>query len=103
MITKQLSPLVQQLDLEPHPEGGWYRELWKASFEIPQAVLGDRYSGNRAAATSIYFVLHPDEVSDWKFCLVEKCVIRLDRPFSLVFLAFLFLTHHFLCNNTIFF
>lgn len=72
MITKQLSPLVQQLDLKPHPEGGWYRELWKASFEIPQSVLGERYSGNRAAATSIYFVLHPEEVSDWHVVLSDE-------------------------------
>ena len=36
MITKQISPLVKTLDLAPHPEGGWYKELWKASFEIPE-------------------------------------------------------------------
>ncbi|SFS68084.1 cupin domain-containing protein [Paenibacillus sp. BC26] len=72
MLTKELSPLVQALDLKPHPEGGWYKELWKASFEIPQAILGERYSGARFAATSIYFVLHPEETSDWHTVLSDE-------------------------------
>lgn len=62
---KQLSPIVEALGLKPHVEGGWYKELWKASFEIPQEVLGAPYSGPRFAASSIYFLLHPDEFSDW--------------------------------------
>lgn len=62
---KQLSPLVQTLELKQHVEGGWYREIWKAGFEIPQEVLGAPYSGPRFAASSIYFLLHPDEFSDW--------------------------------------
>ncbi|MFC4775919.1 cupin domain-containing protein [Paenibacillus sp. GCM10023252] len=63
-VVKQ-SPLVEALGLKPHIEGGWYREIWKASFEIPQEVLGAPYSGNRYAASSIYFLLHPEEFSDW--------------------------------------
>ncbi|MFC5650219.1 cupin domain-containing protein [Paenibacillus solisilvae] len=71
-MTKQLSPLVKALDLAPHPEGGWYKELWKASFEIPKDVLGGRYSGSRYAATSIYFLLHPEEVSEWHTVLSDE-------------------------------
>lgn len=62
---QKLSPLVEQLGLQPHVEGGWYKELWKANFTIPQQVLGEPYSGARPAASSIYFLLHPDEFSDW--------------------------------------
>lgn len=72
MITKQISPLVRTLDLSPHPEGGWYKELWKASFEIPKDVLGGQYSGSRYAATSIYFLLHPDEISKWHTVLSDE-------------------------------
>ncbi|MBD0378950.1 cupin domain-containing protein [Paenibacillus sedimenti] len=71
-MTKQLSPLVQALDLKPHREGGWYKELWKASFEIPKDVLNDAYSGSRYAATSIYFLLHPDEYSEWHTVLSDE-------------------------------
>lgn len=62
---KEISPLVAALELKPHVEGGWYKEIWKANFEIPQAVLGEPYSGPRFAASSIYFLLHPEEFSDW--------------------------------------
>ncbi len=72
MITKQISPLVKTLDLAPHPEGGWYKELWKASFKIPKEVLGGKYSGSRYAATSIYFLLHPDECSAWHTVLSDE-------------------------------
>ncbi|NEW05020.1 cupin domain-containing protein [Paenibacillus sp. SYP-B3998] len=71
-MTKQLSPLVEALQLKQHREGGWYKELWKASFEIPKEVLNEAYSGSRYAATSIYFLLHPDESSDWHTVLSDE-------------------------------
>ncbi|CAM3002299.1 cupin domain-containing protein [Paenibacillus sediminis] len=69
---REISPLVKALDLKPHVEGGWYKEIWKASFEIPQEVLGKPYSGPRFAASSIYFLLHPDEFSDWHTVLSDE-------------------------------
>ena len=59
------SPLVALLGLEPHVEGGYYRELWRSNVLIPRAQLGEHYSGARASASSIYFLLHPGEVSAW--------------------------------------
>lgn len=59
------SPLVDALGMQPHPEGGWYAETWKASFHIPKEVLGTPYTGSRPAATAVYFLLHPGEVSKW--------------------------------------
>jgi predicted cupin superfamily sugar epimerase len=67
-----LSPLVGLLDLQPHVEGGWFREMWKSSFEIPKDVLGPRYSGARASASSVYFLLHPGEVSQWHKVLSDE-------------------------------
>ncbi|MFC4810284.1 cupin domain-containing protein [Paenibacillus sp. GCM10023250] len=72
VTTKPLSPWVKALDLTPHPEGGWYKELWKAGFTIPREVLGEPYSSDRAAASSIYFVLHPDEMSEWHTVLSDE-------------------------------
>lgn len=60
-----LSPLVEALGLEPHVEGGYYRELWRSELVVPPDVLGERYSGARSSASSIYFLLHPGEVSAW--------------------------------------
>lgn len=64
-MTKAISPLVMALGMEPHPEGGWYKEMWKANFQIPKPVLPDIYSGPRFAASSTYFLLHPGEFSEW--------------------------------------
>jgi uncharacterized protein len=54
-------PLAEQLDLEPHPEGGWFRETWRS----PLSFVPDGYPGPRSAATAIYFLLHPGEESRW--------------------------------------
>jgi predicted cupin superfamily sugar epimerase len=55
------SPLVERLGLVPHPEGGWYRQTWRASVSF----VPDGYDGERSAATAIYFLLHPGERSRW--------------------------------------
>ena len=53
--------LVALLGRAPHPEGGWYRETWRA----PATFVPDGYDGPRAAATGIYFLLRPGERSRW--------------------------------------
>ncbi|WP_375263566.1 cupin domain-containing protein [Palleronia sp.] len=45
--------MIALLDLSPHPEGGRYRQTWKAA--------GD----GRAAGTCIYFLLRAGERSHW--------------------------------------
>lgn len=52
-------PIAHALDLLPHPEGGWYRETWKA----PAKFTPDGYPGERFSATGIYFLLQPGEES----------------------------------------
>lgn len=53
--------LAHLLDLQPHPEGGWFRETWAS--EVRFTPPG--YPGKRAAATAIYFLLAPGEESRW--------------------------------------
>ncbi|MGI9412779.1 MAG: cupin domain-containing protein [Hyphomicrobiales bacterium] len=47
--------VIALLDLKPHPEGGHYRETWRA--QAP--------GGERAAGTAIYFLLATGERSHW--------------------------------------
>ena len=54
-------PLADQLDLAPHPEGGWFRQTWRSTVTFEP----DGYDGPRSVATAIYFVLHPGEESRW--------------------------------------
>ena len=53
--------LVEQLRLRQHPEGGWFRETWRAA----PTWQPDGYPGPRSAATGIYFLLTPGEESAW--------------------------------------
>jgi uncharacterized protein len=52
-------PLVEALGLEPHPEGGWYRQTWKSATSV------DTDGGPRATGTLIYFLLPAGESSAW--------------------------------------
>jgi uncharacterized protein len=56
-----LHPLVERLGLQPHPEGGWYRQTWRSGV----TVHADGYSGPRPAATAIHFLLPAGETSRW--------------------------------------
>jgi predicted cupin superfamily sugar epimerase len=47
--------VIALLELRPHPEGGHFRETWRASAA----------PGHRAAGTAIYYLLGPGEVSHW--------------------------------------
>lgn len=51
--------LIARLQLEPHPEGGWYREVHR-SMRLMQTGRGPR-----AALTSIYFLLQHGQFSRW--------------------------------------
>ena len=53
-------PLAEALDLEPHPEGGWFRQTWASPVAI---TLPD--GRVRPTATLIYFLLPAGEASAW--------------------------------------
>ncbi len=45
--------IIATLRLQPHPEGGWYAETWRAD------------DGPRPSGTAIYFLLKAGEKSHW--------------------------------------
>ena len=47
--------LIEALELQPHPEGGWYHETWRAPAS----------DGERAAASAVYYVVQPGQRSHW--------------------------------------
>jgi len=53
--------LITQLGLKPHPEGGYYGELYRSSSSVAPADG----RGERRALTSIYFLLPAGAVSRW--------------------------------------
>ena len=54
---------IDRLRLAPHPEGGWFRETYRADEEIAAAALPARFGGVRAFSTAIYFLLDAPAVS----------------------------------------
>ena len=53
---------VSELGLLPHPEGGFYREIYRSSMEIAvEGVAGDETTRN--ACTHIYYLLAGDDIS----------------------------------------
>jgi predicted cupin superfamily sugar epimerase len=47
--------LIAALGLAPHPEGGWYRETWRA----------EAGTDERAGGTAIHFLLEAGQRSHW--------------------------------------
>jgi len=47
--------MIAALGLAPHPEGGWYRETWRA----------EAREGARAGGTAILFLLEAGQRSHW--------------------------------------
>jgi len=54
---------IEQLELQAHPEGGWFRETYRAAGTIARAALPAGYGGPRSFATSVYFLLPSGDVS----------------------------------------
>ncbi|EGD58549.1 hypothetical protein Y88_0606 [Novosphingobium nitrogenifigens DSM 19370] len=54
-MTDRARALIDRLGLEPHPEGGWYRQTWRAAAA----------PGKRPAGTLIHFLLEAGQRSHW--------------------------------------
>jgi predicted cupin superfamily sugar epimerase len=54
---------IARLALVRHPEGGWYRETYRASERIDAGALPSRFGGPRAVSTAIYYLLRAGERS----------------------------------------
>lgn len=54
---------IDALQLGPHPEGGWYREVYRAEETISRESLPSRFSSDRRFSTAIYFLLQGGEFS----------------------------------------
>ena len=54
---------IRALKLQPHTEGGWFREIYRADETIPGQALPGRFSGERHFSTAICFLLNETEFS----------------------------------------
>ena len=75
-MQERIQLLKEKLDLQPHPEGGFYKETYRSEGIIENQALPESYQGDRNYSTCIYFMLisgnfsafhriHQDEI--WHF------------------------------------
>ena len=60
-MIQRAAALISTLNLIPHPEGGYYGEVYRSSQEVDPR--DDR--GSRSAITTIYFLLIENAASRW--------------------------------------
>ena len=67
--------LIRRLELQPHPEGGWYRETWR----------GAAGADGRAIGTAILFLLEAHQRSHWhRVDADELWIWQLGDPLALL-------------------
>lgn len=79
---------IDRLNLQPHPEGGFFRETYRAALTLPQSALPE-HTGARAASTAIYFLVAGDQFSAfhrirsdelWHFYAGSGLVVHVIQP-----------------------
>ena len=60
--------LITDLDLQPHPEGGYYREIFRSE----SRVRPEDPRAERSALTAIYFLLVAGQHSGWHQVLSDE-------------------------------
>ena len=63
MAKSTAQELIQSLNLVRHPEGGWFRETYRAAESVLASSLPERFPGDRSFATAIYFLLENSDIS----------------------------------------
>lgn len=54
---------IEKLELEPHPEGGFFRETHRSVVTIDHCCTGRTFSGPRSLSTAIYYLLEKEQFS----------------------------------------
>lgn len=54
---------IQSLNLQPHPEGGYFAETYRSAEVVANSALPTRFGGDRSFGTAIYFLLESHHIS----------------------------------------
>lgn len=54
---------IQKLGLERHPEGGYFKQTYRAALTLDEDALPATFHGPRSASTAIYFLIGGDDFS----------------------------------------
>lgn len=56
-----MNAIIDSLNLEPHPEGGFYKEIYRSETRVSDLMQ----AANKSAYTSIYYLLSGKDFSAW--------------------------------------
>lgn len=80
---------IQKLTLEPHPEGGYFRQTYRSDAILAREALPAHFTGPRSSSTAIYFLLDGDNFSAfhrlrsdeiWHFYAGSPLSVHVIRP-----------------------
>jgi predicted cupin superfamily sugar epimerase len=80
---------IERLGLAPHPEGGYFRQTYRAEVTIAREALPPCFTGARAVSTAIYFLLRGENFSAfhrlrsdevWHFYAGDPLVVHVIDP-----------------------
>ena len=80
---------IESLGLAPHPEGGYFRQTYRAEMTIAREALPAGFTGARAVSTAIYFLLEGENFSAfhrlrsdevWHFYAGDPLVVHVIDP-----------------------
>ena len=74
ITTTRARQLIEQLQLQAHPEGGWYREVFRSAGQ----VMPQDGRPARSALTSIYFLLEAAQHSRWHRVVSDEVWVHLE-------------------------
>jgi len=71
MLTAQ--DLIKRYQLQGHPEGGYYNEVYRSKEIIPTVGLPGRFNGQRPFSTAIYFLMEGKQFSAFHRLKSDEC------------------------------
>jgi predicted cupin superfamily sugar epimerase len=80
---------ITRLQLQSHPEGGFFKEVYRSEESIASKALPARFTGERNLSTSIYYLLRQGQHSffhriksdeGWHFYAGETLLIHVIEP-----------------------
>ncbi len=89
MNPKEAKYWIEKLQLEAHPEGGYFRQTYRSEVSIAREALPAGFAGARAASTAIYFLLEEENFSAfhrlrsdevWHFYAGDPLVVHVIEP-----------------------
>jgi predicted cupin superfamily sugar epimerase len=62
-MQESVKKIIERFKLEPHPEGGYYREVYRSTLALQHPAIDAAQDARRCAGTFIYFLLATEQFS----------------------------------------